>query len=397
MLKLTSFKLPSLYTTMHLYSASFLTPYHRELETLLHSTIATTADLSLLQTAVSRPVEKIADYDRLLPPYKTVLCAKIEELYGDMESMSRLIRFATEATSELGEWCADHVWSFGLADEEANKLEGKVERAFNALKVDRPVQILDNELNRVRGAKQIVKDHTFPPPCFAGNSLSSKVIRLLDYLNGIFERPTDARCIVFTKQRYTARLLGELCRRIGTPHLRIGVLIGTRTGDAGDAKLTVRQQFITIMKFRKGELNCLFATSVAEEGLDIPDCNTVIRFDLYDTIIQYIQSRGRARHKNSRYLHMIERGNRQHLEILKHVRNGEQVLRNFCEALPADRLLQGYDWNIEDALSKEQTHRVYVEKSTGARLNYGCSLSVLAHFVGCLVRTSPYDPYWVLR
>lgn len=61
------------------------------------------------------------------------------------------------------------------------------------------------------------------------------------------------------------------------------------------------------------------ATSIAEEGLDIPDCNLIIRsailsniaetrelklsdnrFDLYDTLIQYIQSRGRARHTNSR-------------------------------------------------------------------------------------------------
>ena len=358
----------------------------------MHATIATAADLSLLQTAVSRPVERIADYEKLLPPYMTPLCAKIHKQYGDMESMSRLIRFATEATSELGEWCADQVWFFGLADEEANKLEGKIERSFNAEKVERPVHLLDQELNRIRNAKEIVKTHVFPPPVFVGNSLSSKVKRLLEYLNGIFERPTDSRCIVFTRQRYTARLLGELFSRIGSPHLRIGVLIGTRASEAGDAKLTVRHQFITIMKFRKGELNCLFATSVAEEGLDIPDCNTVIRFDLYDTIIQYIQSRGRARHKNSRYLHMIERENRAHLEILKHVRSGEQVLKTFCEALPADRLLQGHDWSIEDALSKEQTHMVYIEKSTGARLNYGSCLSVLAHFVGCL----PHDNETVL-
>lgn len=46
--------------------------------------------------------------------------------------------------------------------------------------------------------------------------------------------------------------------------------------------------------------NCFqFATSVAEEGLDIPDCNLVVRFDLYHTLIQYVQSRGRARHSDS--------------------------------------------------------------------------------------------------
>ena len=187
----------------------------------------------------------------------TPLCTKIQKLYGDMDSMSRLIRFATEATSELGEWCADQIWSFGLADEEANKLEGKIEREFNSEKIERPVHLLDQELNRIRSAKEIVKDHLFPPPSFAGNSISSKVKRLLEYLNNVFERPTDSRCIVFTRQRYTARLLGALFSRIGSSHLRIGVLIGTRSSEAGDAKLTVRHQFLTIMKFRKGELNCL--------------------------------------------------------------------------------------------------------------------------------------------
>ena len=347
----------------------------------------------MLRMSASRPNERIVEYEPLVGPYKTSLCINIESGYGDMDCLSRLIRFATEAASELGEWCADHVWSFALTDQEASRLEGKAERSFNADKIARPVSELDHELERIREAKKIVDDHIFLPPRFTGNSLSPKVQRLYEYLSALFERPTDAKCIVFVRQRYTARLLSEFFRRIGGCHLRIGVLIGTRAGDAGDAKLTFRQQVVTLMKFRKGELNCLFATSVAEEGLDIPDCNTIIRFDLYRTLIQYIQSRGRARHKNSRYLHMLERGNRHHLAAIKYVRQGEQVMRRFCEALPADRLLQGNDCNLDDMFAKERSHRVYVEPSTGARLTYGSSITVLAHFAGCL----PHDNENVLQ
>jgi endoribonuclease Dicer len=43
--------------------------------------------------------------------------------------------------------------------------------------------------------------------------------------------------------------------------------------------------------------------SVAEEGLDIPSCNVVIRFDLCETLIEYIQSCGRARQRESRVFH----------------------------------------------------------------------------------------------
>lgn len=51
----------------------------------------------------------------------------------------------------------------------------------------------------------------------------------------------------------------------------------------------------------------LVATSVAEEGLDIRQCNVVIRFDLAKTVLAYIQSRGRARKPGSDYILMTER------------------------------------------------------------------------------------------
>lgn len=54
-------------------------------------------------------------------------------------------------------------------------------------------------------------------------------------------------------------------------------------------------------------MTVLVATSVAEEGLDIRQCNVVIRFDLAKTVLAYIQSRGRARKPGSDYILMVER------------------------------------------------------------------------------------------
>lgn len=64
----------------------------------------------------------------------------------------------------------------------------------------------------------------------------------------------------------------------------------------------------------------------------------------------------------------------------------QEVMRQFCEALPADRLLQGSDCSLEGALANERLLRTFTEPLTGAKLTYSSSLPVLAHFVGCLVR-----------
>lgn len=71
------------------------------------------------------------------------------------------------------------------------------------------------------------------------------------------------------------------------------------------------------------------------------------------------------------------------------IANGQQaVMRKFCEALPADRLLQGNEYKLGAALVKEKSYRKYVDPETGATLTYASSLVVLAHFVGCLVSTA---------
>src|SRR5262249_13565598 len=146
----------------------------------------------------------------------------------------------------------------------------------------------------------------------------------------------------------------------------------------------LREQIVAVSKFRKGEINCLVATSIAEEGLDIPACNLVVRFDLFTTTIQYIQSRGRARHESSDYLIMIEKGNQLHARAIKEHAKNEARLREVCTSLPEDRKLQGISFDSEYFLSKERHMRTYKEQDTGATLNYRTSMAILADFVGSL-------------
>lgn len=55
------------------------------------------------------------------------------------------------------------------------------------------------------------------------------------------------------------------------------------------------------------QVHIIIATQILEEGLDVPSCNLVIRFDPSATVCSFIQSRGRARMENSDYLLLVGR------------------------------------------------------------------------------------------
>jgi endoribonuclease Dicer len=189
--------------------------------------------------------------------------------FGDMAVLSKPFRFAKGASSELGSWFADQVWSFYLAEEEARKLESKIERDFISQKIGYSMAKLDAEVARLREAREVISKHTFRDPQAIPADLSSKVLVLHHYLALVFERPTEAKCIVFVQNRYTAKLLGDLFSRIGSPNIHPGILVGTRTGEPGDLNVSFRQQVVTLINFRKGLLNCLVSLSLTDLRLNL--------------------------------------------------------------------------------------------------------------------------------
>ncbi|KAI2930306.1 hypothetical protein CBS147320_3428 [Aspergillus niger] len=295
------------------------------LEKLLDSRIATTSNMSLLRQVVRCPVERVWSFNKLEQPFATSLYKHLEDRFGDMACLEGIFRFAWQASSELGRWCSDRAWARALADDVLPKLEGSVRKTANSETSSNVPESAYKEILRITEASEVVKSYAFSSPETFGQ-LSPKVQVLREELARYFGRQTETKCIVFTQKRYTALILAELFQTLDIPFLRPGVLIGVRSGDLAGMNITFRQQFISLVKFRTGEINCLFATSVAEEGLDIPDCNLVVRFDLYQTLIQYVQSRGRARHFNSTYASMVERGNLEHEQRLLEVQDAELLL-----------------------------------------------------------------------
>lgn len=227
-----------------------------KLETLLDSQIATTSNLTLLRQFVKRPTEKVWAYDRLEAPYATELFKTMKDRFGDMSSLESVFRFAWDASSELGKWCADRAWAHALAEDVLPKIEGNISKAIGTEVSDRLPETAYQEISRIKEAHVTVKNHFFDSHDAPG-SLSPKVRFLREELGKHFESPTDTKCIVFTKMRYTARILFELFEDLKMPHLRPGVLVGVRSSDPAGMNITFRQQFIALLKFRRGDINCL--------------------------------------------------------------------------------------------------------------------------------------------
>lgn len=59
-------------------------------------------------------------------------------------------------------------------------------------------------------------------------------------------------------------------------------------------------------RFRLRECNLLVCTPMLEEGVELPRCNLVVRFDPPSSFRAMVQSRGRARVNNAHYITLVE-------------------------------------------------------------------------------------------
>lgn len=100
----------------------------------------------------------------------------------------------------------------------------------------------------------------------------------------------NSRTLIFTQYRDSARHIVEMLSKNGINASRF-VGQAKRQGDIG---MKQDEQTSILESFRNGEFDVLVATSIAEEGLDIPQVDLVIFYEPIPSEIRYIQRRGRT-------------------------------------------------------------------------------------------------------
>ncbi|KAG6845200.1 hypothetical protein H0H87_012527 [Tephrocybe sp. NHM501043] len=223
-------------------------------------------------------------------------------------------------------------------------------------------------------------------------------IRVLVALLLAYHTP-EFQGIVFVEQRQTATCLASILPMISQIKglIRCGALMGHGVNSDGITKATPASHKNTVESFRRGDINILIATSVAEEGLDFPACDLVIRFDPLAHMVAYVQSRGRARNKTSTFIVMIQQGDTTHLSRYHTLKMAEPEVNKIYQSrnAPPNHV---FDEDAADDIvgpADLSERERYVVESSGAVLTYDNSISLLNRLCSLIPRdafTPPHVP-----
>ncbi|WAR21602.1 DDX58-like protein [Mya arenaria] len=188
---------------------------------------------------------------------------------------------------------------------------------YNDARVDEALRYLDGEMTKwkenaimdenekliYRAYKKLISCD-FRVKCSENPKLNKLREMILKSYEG--KRGADSRGIIFVKTRELARAIVSWMK--DTPGLRelspIQFVGQNMSADKGG--MTKVEQDEALKYFREGRHKIIVATSVAEEILDIAKCNLVIRYDHVTNEISKVQSRGRGRAADRKYVLIAE-------------------------------------------------------------------------------------------
>ena len=137
-----------------------------------------------------------------------------------------------------------------------------------------------------------------------------KLAKTVEIVRNELHRNPGARVIVFSQYRDTVDRIVEEVEQLHDPAVRPARFVG-QASHGKDIGLSQREQGSLLDRFRSGERNCLVATSVAEEGLDIPATDLVVFYEPVPDVIRTIQRRGRTgRVRTGRAIVLVAEGTR---------------------------------------------------------------------------------------
>ncbi|MDO8511144.1 MAG: DEAD/DEAH box helicase [Nanoarchaeota archaeon] len=249
-----------------------------------------------------------------------------------------------------------------------------------AMKVDHALELLETQgikplhtyfkrmqqdalTSKVKAVQNLMQDELFKSSLYFTEELVKqnighpKLIKLREILQETIGKDANAKAIIFTQFRDSAE---EIVKNVNELNIKNHIFVGQAKKNG--LGFSQKQQKEILDKFSRGEFNILVATSVAEEGLDIPKVDKVIFYEPIPSAIRSIQRRGRTgRLEEGEVTILMTKGTRDeiykwsaHHKEKRMYRNLEQLKKEFSlhkvEQIPA----VGNNASLNKFISQEQ-------------------------------------------
>lgn len=248
--------------------------------------------IQLLRTALSERLKVLKDIgviesSSVILINRTKLLDAQKKIQQEIRSRTNPPKILFKAASTQSEAMKIHYALELLQTQGVNALKnyfqrmGKQAISKEGSKASRTIMSDKNILEAVAYAKSIGIEHP-------------KIQEIVKIVKTQFEIKPDSKIIIFTHYRDTSLYVSELLKNVRKA--KPSRFIGQASKDE-DKGFTQKEQSEVITKFKQGDYNVLIATSVAEEGLDIPSTDLVIFYEPIPSEIRTIQRRGRTGRK----------------------------------------------------------------------------------------------------
>ncbi len=181
-----------------------------------------------------------------------------------------------------------------------------------ALKIDHALELLESQgikplqtyfkkiqseslTSKTKAVKNLMLDQYFKSAMYLTEELADKqfqhpkLVKLKEIVDEQITKDNDAKIIVFTQFRDSGE---QIVKQLEKLKIKTHIFVGQAKKNG--LGFSQKQQKEILDQFRAGEFNVLVATSVAEEGLDIPKVDKVIFYEPIPSAIRSIQRRGRT-------------------------------------------------------------------------------------------------------
>ncbi|MDO8642340.1 MAG: DEAD/DEAH box helicase [Candidatus Woesearchaeota archaeon] len=251
--------------------------------------------------------------------------------------------------------------------------------AAEATKVDHAIEMLESQgveqafgymeklqqqaaTSTTRAVKNLVEDSRFKTALAKMRTLVEQHSEhpKMEALKTILHKQQEKgskRIIIFTNYRDTA---SKIKKMLDTENISSEIFVGQAKKKG--IGLSQKQQKQMLIQFSEGVFTALIATSVAEEGIDIPSVDHVIFYEPIPSAIRHIQRRGRTgRLEKGGVIMLMAKGTRDEAYRWSAIHKEKRMQRNMGELKNVFKQLE-----IEHLLGqKEKKHDELLVDSTG--------------------------------